>query len=101
MVEDKVSAFTFAAGSHLSTDDYSAIYVTITEVSLLPGPVVIYESSEGKEINLLEHRDNNINKVPNPPVIKHPVVKVPKYPRSEKSKPNLHQSLLHPAKMKG
>ena len=41
------------------TDDYDAIYVTITEVSLLPGPVVIYESSEGKEINLLEHRDNN------------------------------------------
>jgi len=41
------------------TDDYSAIYVTITEVSLLPGPVVIYESSTGKEIDLLEHRDNN------------------------------------------
>ena len=41
------------------TDDYSAIYVTITEVSLLPGPVVIYESSTGKTINLLEHRDNN------------------------------------------
>lgn len=41
------------------TDDYKAIYVTITEVSLLPGPVVIYESSKGKEINLLEHRDNN------------------------------------------
>jgi len=41
------------------TDDYAAIYVTITEVSLLPGPVVIFESSTGKEINLLEHRDNN------------------------------------------
>jgi hypothetical protein len=41
------------------TDDYSAIYVTINEVSLLPGNVVIYESSTGKTINLLEHRDNN------------------------------------------
>jgi hypothetical protein len=41
------------------TDDYEAIYVTITEVSLLPGPVVIYESSKGKEVDLLEHRDNN------------------------------------------
>jgi len=41
------------------TDDYSAIWVRITEVSLLPGPVVIFESQAGKEINLLEHRDNN------------------------------------------
>ncbi|MCG6981656.1 MAG: DUF4382 domain-containing protein [Deltaproteobacteria bacterium] len=41
------------------TDDYSKILIKITEVSLLPGPVVIFESEEGKEINLLEHRDNN------------------------------------------
>ncbi len=41
------------------TDDYDAINVRITEVSLLPGPVVIFESQEGKEVNLLEHRDNN------------------------------------------
>jgi hypothetical protein len=41
------------------TDDYSEIWIKITEVSLLPGPVVIFESEEGKEINLLEHRDNN------------------------------------------
>jgi hypothetical protein len=41
------------------TDDFSAIRIKITEVSLLPGPVVIFESKEGKEINLLDHRDNN------------------------------------------
>ena len=41
------------------TDDFSAIWIKITEVSLLPGPVVIFESKEGKKINLLEHRDNN------------------------------------------
>jgi hypothetical protein len=41
------------------TDDYDAIYVRITEVSLLPGPVVIFESQKGKDVNLLEHRDNN------------------------------------------
>ena len=41
------------------TDDYSKILIKITEVSLLPGPVVIFKSEEGKEINLLEHRDNN------------------------------------------
>ena len=41
------------------TDDYSAIWVKITEVSLLPGPVVIFNSQDGKDVNLLEHRDNN------------------------------------------
>lgn len=41
------------------TDDYSAIWVKIKEVSLLPGPVVIFQSQAGKEVNLLEHRDNN------------------------------------------
>jgi hypothetical protein len=41
------------------TKDYDAINVYITEVSLLPGPVVIFESKTGKKVNLLEHRDNN------------------------------------------
>jgi hypothetical protein len=41
------------------TEDYDAINVRITEVSLLPGPVVIFESTTGKDVNLLEHRDNN------------------------------------------
>ena len=41
------------------TDGYSAIWVKITEVSLLPGPVVIFNSQDGKDVNLLEHRDNN------------------------------------------
>ena len=41
------------------TDDYCAIYITITEVSLLPGPVVIFSSAAGKEINILDHQDNN------------------------------------------
>ncbi len=41
------------------TDDYSSIWVRITEVSLLPGPVVIFSSQDGKDVNLVEHRDNN------------------------------------------
>jgi hypothetical protein len=41
------------------TDDYCAIYITITEVSLLPGPVVLFSSSAGKEINILDHQENN------------------------------------------
>lgn len=41
------------------TDDYCAIYITITEVSLLPGPVVLFSSPKGKEINILDHQENN------------------------------------------
>jgi hypothetical protein len=40
-------------------DDYCAISITITEVSLLPGPVVIFSSPTGKEINILDHQENN------------------------------------------
>jgi hypothetical protein len=40
-------------------DDYCAIYIKITEVSLLPGPVVIFSSPTGKEINILDHQENN------------------------------------------
>lgn len=48
------------------SDEYSAIYITINEVTLLPpdgdtsrSPVVIYRSDTGKTINLLDYRDNN------------------------------------------
>lgn len=41
------------------TEDYCALYITITEVSLLPGPVVIFSSPKGKEINILDHQENN------------------------------------------
>ncbi len=47
-------------------DDYDAIWITITEISLIPAahgdssaPVVVYQSSEGHEINLLDYRDQD------------------------------------------
>ena len=44
-------------------DDYESIWITITEVSLIPAndgsPVVIFESSKGHKIDLLQYRDED------------------------------------------